>query len=59
VSVSVGLFKGCTIEKQLIDLDTDWVMSGVGRGMRVLDESGNRRKGKGSVGGKCGASHCN
>jgi len=31
------------------------VVSGVGRGMGVLDY----RRGKGSSGGKCGASHCN
>ena len=35
------------------------VVSGVGRGMGVLDRSGDRRRGKGIFGGKCAASHCN
>ena len=35
------------------------VVSGVGRGMGVLDEGGDRRRGKGSFGGEFGASHCN
>ena len=36
-----------------------WVMSGVGREMGVLDGGGGCQKGKGSFGGKCGASRCN
>ena len=35
------------------------VVRGVGRGMGVLDGGGDRRRGKGSSGGKYGASHCN
>ena len=35
------------------------MMSGVGRGMSVLDGSGDRRRGRGSFGGEFGASHCN
>jgi len=35
------------------------VVSGVGRWMGVLNAGGDRRKGRGSFGGKCGASHCN
>ena len=35
------------------------VVSGAGRGMGVLDRDGDRRRGKGSFGGKCGASYCN
>jgi len=35
------------------------VVSGVGRGMGVLDRGGYRRRGSGSFGSKCGASHCN
>ena len=35
------------------------VMSGVGRGMGVLDQGRDRRRGRGDVGSKCGASHCN
>ena len=35
------------------------VVSGVGRGMGVLDGGGDRRRGRESFGGKCGTSHCN
>jgi len=35
---------GCT------DPDAVWVVSGVGRGMGVLDGGGDRRKGRGSFG---------
>jgi len=35
------------------------VMSGVGRGMDVLDEGGDRQRGSGSFEGEFGASHCN
>ena len=35
------------------------VVSGVSRGIGVLDGSGDRRRGRGSFGGKYGASHCN
>jgi len=35
------------------------VMSGVGRGMGVLDGSGDRRRERGSFGVNVGASHCN
>ena len=35
------------------------VVSGVGRGMGVLDKGGYRRRGKGSFGGEFGASHSN
>ena len=35
------------------------VVSKVGRGIVVLDGSGDRRRGRDSFGGKCGASHCN
>jgi len=34
------------------------MVSGVGRGMGVLDGGGDRRGGRGSFGGKCGTSHC-
>jgi len=33
------------------------VVSGVGRGMGVLDEGGDRRRKRGSFGGVFGASH--
>jgi len=35
------------------------VVSGIGRGIGVLDGSGDRRRERGSFSGKCGASHCN
>jgi len=35
------------------------MVSGVGRGMGVLDGAGDRRREKGSIEVKCGASHCN
>ena len=35
------------------------MMSGIGRGMGILDGGGDRRRGKGSFGGEFGASHCN
>ena len=35
------------------------MVSGIGRGMGVLDGSRDRRMGRGSFGSKCGASHCN
>ena len=35
------------------------VVSGVGRGMGVFDGDGDRRRGRGSFGSKCGASNCN
>jgi len=35
------------------------VVSGVGRGMGVLDEGGDHRRGRGSFVGEFGASHCN
>ena len=35
------------------------VVSGVGRGMGVLDVGGDRQRGSGSFDGKFGASHCN
>jgi len=35
------------------------VVSGVSRGMGVLDAGGDRRRGRGSFGGEFGASHCN
>ena len=35
------------------------VVSGVGRGMGVLDVGGDRRSGRGNFEGECGASHCN
>jgi len=35
------------------------VVSGVGRGMGILDMGGDRRRGRGIFGGKCEASHCN
>jgi len=35
------------------------VVSGVDRGMGVLDGSGDRRKRRGNLEGKYGASHCN
>jgi len=34
-------------------------VSGVGRGMGVLDGDGDRRRGRSSFECKCGASHCN
>jgi len=34
------------------------VVNGVGRGMGVLDEGGDRRTGRGSFGSEFGASHC-
>jgi len=34
------------------------VVSGVGREMDVLNEGRDRRMGRGSFDGKCGASHC-
>ena len=34
------------------------VVSGIGRGMGILDRGGDRRRGR-AVWGKCGASHCN
>jgi len=43
----------------------DWIrmlfgmVSGVGRGMGVLDGGGNRQRGRGSFGGEFGAFHCN
>jgi len=43
----------------------DWIrmpfglVSGVGRGMGVLDGSGDRRRGMDSFVGEFGASHCN
>ena len=35
------------------------MMSGVGRGMGVLDGGGNRQRGRGNSGGEFGAPHCN
>jgi len=35
------------------------IVSGVGRGSGVLDKGGDRQRGRGSFGGKCGTSHCN
>jgi len=35
------------------------VISGIGREIGVLYGSGDRQMGRGSFGGKCGASHCN
>jgi len=35
------------------------VVSGVGRGMGVLDEGGDFQRRRGSFGGEFGASHCN
>jgi len=35
------------------------VVSGVGRGMGVLDGDGDRPRGMGSFGSEFGASHCN
>jgi len=35
------------------------VVSGVGRGMGVLDGGGDRRRRRGSFGGEFGVSHCN
>jgi len=35
------------------------VVSAVGWRMGVLNEGGDRRMGRGSIGGKCGAFHCN
>ena len=35
------------------------MVSGVGGGMGVLDGGGDRQREMGSLGGKCGASHCN
>jgi len=35
------------------------MVSGVGRGMGVLDGDGDRRRGRGSFVGEFGASHCN
>jgi len=35
------------------------VVSGVGRGMGILDGDGDRRRERGSFGSKCGPSHCN
>ena len=43
----------------------DWIriplgmVTGVDRGMGVLDRDGDRRRGRGSFGGEFGASHCN
>ena len=46
-------------KNNLLDPDSVWVVSGIGRGMGVLDGGGDRRRGMGSFGGKCGESHCN
>ena len=35
------------------------MVSGVGRGMGVLDRGGDRQRGRGNFGGESGASHCN
>jgi len=35
------------------------VVSGVSRGMGVLDRGADPRRGRGSFGGEFGASHCN
>ena len=35
------------------------VVSGVGRGMGVLNRGGDRRRERGNFGGEFGASHCN
>jgi len=35
------------------------VVSGVSRGMDELDGGGDRQRGRGSSGSKCGGSHCN
>ena len=35
------------------------VVSGVGLGMGVLDFGGDRRRGRGSLGGEFAVSHCN
>jgi len=34
------------------------VVSGIGRGIGVLDRSGDCRRGRGSFRGQCGTSHC-
>jgi len=60
VGQSVFLSGGCIVEKT-----DDWiwmplgVVSWVGRGMDVLDGSGDRLRGRGNFGGECGATHCN
>jgi len=36
-----------------------WMVSGVGRGMCVLDGGGDRRRGRDSFGGEFGVSHYN
>jgi len=42
-----------------VDPDAVGMVSGVARGMGVLDGSRDHRRGRGSFGGEFGASHCN
>jgi len=42
-----------------VDPDAVGMVSGVGRGMGVLDGGRDRRRGRGSFGGEFRASHCN
>jgi len=56
---------GLSVVKVYCGKMADWIQmlfgvaSGVGRGTGVLDGGGDCRKGRGSFGDKCGASHCN
>jgi len=56
---SVGLSEGCTVAKRLIGCGRRLGGERVGRGMGVLNGGGDCRRGRGSFGSKCGASHCN
>jgi len=56
---------GRSVWKVYCGKTADWirmlfgVMSGVGRGMGVLDGGSDRRRGRGRFGGEFEASHCN
>jgi len=63
--LSVGRSVCLSVRRVYCGKTTDWmwvpfgVVTGVGRGMGVLDWGGDRRRRRGSFEGKRGASHCN
>jgi len=63
--ISVGLSVCLSVRKVYCGKTADWiwmpfrVVSRVGRVMGVIDGGGDRRRGRGSFGGKRGTSHCN
>jgi len=64
-NLSVRWSVGLSVRKLYWGKTVEWIqmplgmVSGVGRGMGVLDEGGDCRRGRGSFGGEFGAFHCN